>query len=118
MDASTTLLFKKSRFDCRNKVVTIDEQMVLALDRDMQKKLNRQGYTTSDKEWTASIEVPGLYLAGFEGRDSLRINIQLHCQQLQHVADSVAQKCPDLIDVMFLYDCTRPPRSLVTYFWK
>lgn len=73
-------------------MVTIDEQMVLVIDRDMQKKPDSKGCPTSDKERPASIEAPGLCLVGCEGRDSPRINFQLHCQQLQRVADSFVQK--------------------------
>lgn len=78
--------------------------MVPVLECDMHMKLHKQGCNciTSHKVGLPSKEVHGL------------CNQSINAQQLQHMANAIAQKRQELTDVMFLHHNTQPDVAKLT----
>lgn len=117
IDACTTLLSKKRRLDWLNKLVTADEKWCLYSNMTRRRSWTNKG-TTAQPQAKADLhqkklmvcvwwDVKGvIHWEMLERNQS--INAQLYCQQLQRVADAIAQTRPELTDVMFLHDNARP----------
>lgn len=117
IDTCMTLLSKKRRFDWLNKVITADEKWCLYSNvkrkrswTDKDKNAQPQSKANPhEKKLMVCVwwDVKGVIHWEMLQRNQT-INAQFYCEQLQRVADAIAQKRPELTNVMFLHDNARP----------